>query len=122
MIPKRPKKNVAYYRSRKYKNELKLKFYKWNHLKVAKVFFNMFDTSFNPYATDWLVKDRTVIMEKRAQAMFDSMYTMLHIRLEQVPKKTKDKAMHKALKAWAKTQHGVDGRNYIVKDNTIIPK
>jgi len=122
MIPKRPNKNVAYYRSRKYKKELKLKFYKWNHIKAAKVFFTKFDTSFNPYATDWLDKDRTKIMEKRAQAMFDSMVMMLRRRLDQVPTRTKDKAIKHALRCWAKRQYEEDGKKYIVKDHTILPE
>jgi hypothetical protein len=124
MIPKRPKKTTAYYRSSEYKKELKLKFYKWNHLKAAKVYYGMFDTSFNPYATDWLDKGRTKIMEKRAQAMFDSMVMMLRLRLDHVPTITRDKAKHKALCQWRDTQQQKDGRKYIVlcgTQNTIVP-
>lgn len=121
MIPKRPKKNVAYYRSREYKNKLKLTFFKWNHLKAATVFFTKFDTSFNPYAMDWVDKDRTKIMEKRAQAMLDSMVMMLRLRLDHVPTIKRDKAKHKALCQWRDTQQQKDGRKYIVIDNTIVP-
>ena len=96
MIPKRPKKKAAYYRSREYKNILKLKFYKWSHAKAAKVYYTMFTTRYNPHAMDWVEKGRTHIMEKRAQAMLDSMITMLKIRMDQVPELTRSKAIQEA--------------------------
>ena len=96
MIPKRPKKKAAYYRSKKYKDTLRLKFYKWSHAKAAKVYYTMFTTRYNPHAMDWVDKGRTNIMEKRAQAMLDSMITMLKIRMEQVPELTRSKAIQEA--------------------------
>lgn len=96
MIPKRPKKKAAYYRSREYKDTLRLKFYKWSHMKAAKVYYTMFTTRYNPYAMDWVDKGRTNIMEKRAQAMLDSMITMLKIRMDQVPELIRSKAIQEA--------------------------
>ena len=78
MVPKRPKEKAAYYRSRQYKKLLRAKFYKWSHAKVVKVWFDFFDTN-------ELDEGRTKVMQARAQAMYDSMYTMLKIRLEAVP-------------------------------------
>lgn len=121
MIPKRLKKTVAYYYSKEYKRTLRLKFYKWSHLKAARTYYGMFNTRYNPYATDWLEKGRTKVMEKRAQAMFDSMELMLRLRLDHVPTITRDKAKHEALCQWRDTQHTKDGRKYIIVDNTIIP-
>ena len=120
MIPKRPKKKAAYYRSREYKDVLKLKFYKWSHLKAAKVYYTMFNTKYNPYAMDWVANDRSRVMEKRAQAMLDSMVTMLRIRVDQVPTLTRDKAKHEALCQWRDKQQE-DGRKYIIRENTIVP-
>ena len=98
MIPKRPKKKAAYYRSREYKKILRLKFYKWSHLKAARVYYTMFNTRYNIYAMDWVDRGRTKVMEKRAQAMLDSMVSMLKMRTEQVPVKTKIKAIGEARK------------------------
>lgn len=78
MIPKRPKRKAAYYRSREYKKLLRAKFFKWSHAKVVKVWFSVFDIH-------ELDEGRTKVMQKRAQAMFDSMYSMLELRLDQVP-------------------------------------
>lgn len=121
MIPKRPKKKAAYYLSRKYKDILKLKFYKWSHMKAAKVYYTMFNTRYNPYAMDWVDKGRGEVMEKRAQAMLDSMVLMLKIRMQQVPDKIKIKAAQYALQKWAEAQQQVDGREYRVTENTILP-
>ena len=124
MIPKRPPKKTWFYRSNEYKTELRLKFYKWSHIKAATVFYGKFTTAYNPYALDWMdrgMTKRSKVMHCRAQAMFDSMHTMLKMRMDLVPDKTKKKAIHKALQAWAKTQQGIDGRQYKVTDNTIIP-
>lgn len=104
MIPKRPKKKAAYYRSREYKDVLRLKFYKWSHAKAAKVYYTMFTTEYNPYAMDWVDKGRTKVMEKRAQAMLDSMITMLKIRMDHVPTLTQEKAKHEALCQWRDIQ------------------
>ena len=93
MIPKRPPKKASFYRSREYKKELRLKFYKWSHIKAVTVWYKMFTTAYDPYALDWMDRDRTKVMQARADAMFDSMYTMLQIRVEQVPEKTKKKAI-----------------------------
>lgn len=121
MIPKRPKQKASFYRSREYKKELRLKFFKWSHFKAAKVFFSKFSTRYNPYAVDWFEQDRTVVMQARADAMFDSMYTMLQIRVEQVPKKTMEKVMKRVLLEWAHIQRA-DGRDYVVKEDYIVPK
>lgn len=121
MIPKRPKHKAAYYRSREYKKILRLKFYKWNHHKAARMYYTMFTTDYNPYAMDWVAKDRTRVMEKRAEAMLDSMVTMLTKRMDHVPDKIKMKARDKALCQWTDKQTRVDGRKYIVKENTIVP-
>lgn len=120
MIPKRPPKVTWFYRSKDYKAELRLKFYKWSHMKAAKVFYGKFTTEHNPYALDWMGRERTKVMQCRANAMFDTMYTMLQIRVEQVPEKTKKKAIHKALQTWAQRQQEIDGRQYKVTNNTII--
>lgn len=90
MIPKRPPKKTWFYRSREYKKELRLKFYKWSHKKAIHVWYTKFN-SYDPYALDWMDRGRTKVMQCRAQAMFDSMYTMLQIRVEQVPEKIKTK-------------------------------
>ena len=119
MIPKRPKKKAAYYLSREYKDILKLKFYKWSHIKAAKVYYTMFTTEYNPYAMDWVDKGRTKVMEKRAQAMLDSMVLMLSLRVAHVDTLTRDKAKHEALCQWRDKQHEKDGRKYIVIENTI---
>ena len=81
----------------------------------------MFTTEYNPYAMDWVAKDRTKVMEKRAQAMLDSMVLMLSLRVAHVDTLTRDKAKHEALCQWRDTQHTKDGRKYIVIDNTIVP-
>ena len=91
MIPKRPPKKTWFYRSREYKKELRLKFYKWSHKKAIHVWYTKFNTAYDPYALDWMDRGRTKVMQCRAQAMFDSMYTMLQIRVEQVPEKIKTK-------------------------------
>ena len=93
MIPKRPKKTAAYYSSTKYKRELRLKYFKWSHMKVATVYYTKFTTRFDPKALDWVEQDRTKVMEKRAQAMLDTMILMLKIRLEQVPREIKERAI-----------------------------
>lgn len=93
MIPKRPKRKVAYYRSSEYKKQLKLKFYKWNHRKAAKIYYTMFAVEVG----DWLDKGRTRVMQKRADAMFDSMGMMLRLRLDHVPDDIKMKARDEAL-------------------------
>lgn len=98
MIPKRPKHKAAYYRSREYKKILRLKFYKWNHKKAAKIYFTMFAAEVG--ALDWLDKGRTRVMQKRADAMFDSMVTMLKIRMDQVPDDIKMKARDEALQKY----------------------
>lgn len=90
MIPKRPPKKTWFYRSREYKKELRLKFYKWSHKKAIHVWYTKFNTD-DPYALDWMDRGRTKVMQCRANAMFDSMYTMLQIRVEQVPEKIKTK-------------------------------
>lgn len=79
----------------------------------------MLTTAYNPYALDWMDKDRSRVKQTRAEAMFDSMRIMLQMRMDQVPEKTKRKAINKALEAWARRQ-GYDGRKYIVKGDTII--
>ena len=121
MIPKRPKKKVAYYRSKEYKHLLRDKFYKWNHIKAARMYYTMFTTMYNPYAMDWVAKDRTKVMEKRAQAMLDSMVLMLRLRVDHVPTLTRDKAKHEALCQWRDMQQAKDNRKYIVIENTIVP-
>ena len=121
LIPNRPKKKAAYYRSREYKNQLRLKFYKWSHLKAAKVYYSMWNTRYNPYATDWFGSDRQPLMQKRAEAMFDSMLSMLKIRMDQVPDKTRRRAVRYALGCWAEAQQEVDGRAYRITDSTILP-
>ena len=121
MIPARPKKEAAYYRSREYRALLRRKFYKWNHLKAARVYYSMWNTRYNPYATDWFGSDRQPCMQKRAEAMFDSMLTMLKMRMDQVPDETKRRAVKHALGCWAETQRRVDGREYKVTGNTIVP-
>lgn len=90
MIPKRPPKKASFYRSREYKKELRLKFHKWNHKKAIHVWYTKFNT-YDPHALDWMDRGRTKVMQSRANAMFDSMYTMLQIRVEQVPEKIKTK-------------------------------
>ena len=77
MIPKRPKQKASFYRSKAYKAELRLKFYKWSHIKAANVWYTMFTTAYNPYALDWMGSGRTKVMQCRANAMFDSMMRML---------------------------------------------
>ena len=104
MIPKRPKKKAAYYLSREYKNVLRLKFYKWSHAKAAKMYYTKFTTEYNPYAMDWVDKGRTKVMEKRAQAMLDSMVLMLKLRVAHVDTLTRDKAKHEALCQWRDIQ------------------
>lgn len=120
MIPKRPPKVTWFYRSKDYKKELRLKFYKWSHMKAANVWYTMFTTAYNPYALDWMGSGRTKVMQCRANAMFDSMRIMLQMRMDQVPEKTKKKAIHKALGAWARRQGYEEGKEYTVKGDTII--
>ena len=91
MIPKRPPKKASFYRSREYKKELRLKFHKWNHKKAVTIWYTMFTTAYDPHALDWMDTGRTKVMQSRANAMFDSMYTMLQIRVEQVPENIKTK-------------------------------
>ncbi len=104
MIPKRPPKKASFYRSREYKKELRLKFYKWSHIKAARIYYTMFSTMYDPYAMDWVAKGRTKVMEKRAQAMLDSMELMLKLRVDHVPTLTRDKAKDEALCQWRDIQ------------------
>lgn len=120
MIPKNPKQKASFYRSKAYKAELRLKFYKWSHIKAATVWYTMLTTAYNPYALDWMDKDRSRVKQTRAEAMFDSMRIMLQMRMDHVPEKTKRKAINKALGAWARRQGYEEGKEYIVKGDTII--
>ena len=120
MIPKNPKQKTSFYRSKAYKAELRLKFYKWSHVKAATVFYGKFTTAYNPYALDWVDKGRSRVKQTRAEAMFDSMHVMLQMRMDHVPEKTKKKAIQKALRSWARRQQVADGREYKVTNNTII--
>ena len=123
MIPKRPPKKTWFYRSNEYKTELRLKFYKWSHIKAATIFYGKFTTAYNPYALDWMdrgMTKRSKVMHCRANAMFDSMRIMLQMRMDFVPAKTKRKAINKALKAWAQRQRQEEGKEYIVKGDTIV--
>ena len=122
MIPKNPKEKASYYRSREYKKVLRSKFSKWSHSKAASVYFNNFTCTFNPYALDWLDNSRSKVKQARADAMFDTMEMMLRIRVDEVPDKTKHKAINKALQAWAHRQQRSDGREYTVVEGTILPK
>ncbi len=76
MIPKRPKKKAAYYRS------IYPKAVRPSHAKAAKVYYVHHEVHM-----PWTY--RTNIMEKRAQAM-------LKIRMDQVPTLTRDKAIQEA--------------------------
>ena len=120
MIPKNPKQKASFYRSKAYKAEIRLRFYKWSHIKAATIWYTMFTTAYNPYALDWMDKDRSRVKQKRAEAMFDSMCSMLSMRMDHVPAKTKRKAINKALHAWAQRQRQEEGKEYIVKGDTIV--
>lgn len=121
MVPKRVNKKVRYLTSKAYKDELRAKYAKWSHVKAATVYYTRFTRAYNPYAKDWFYLPRTKTMQKRADAMFDSMITMLRIRMEKVPSKTKKIAIRKALFMWAEKQQSVDGRKYLVFEDTIKP-
>ena len=114
MIPKRPKQNTSFYRSKEYKAELQRKFDKWSDLKAAKAYYTKFTTRYNPYALGWMDRGRTKVMQMRAQAMFDSMYDILHARTFHVTQKRRCKAIVCALQEYAQEQSQKDGHKYIV--------
>ena len=119
MIPKRIHKKIPYLTSADYKNVLKLKFFKWNHTKAARIYYTMFTRAYNPYARDWFYIERTKTNQEKAEVMFDTMFTMLKRRMEKVPERTKKEARRQALFMWAERQQTVDGRIYLVYQDTI---
>ena len=121
LIPKRINYSTRYLKSREYEERLRIKFGRWTHIKVARVYYTMFNITYFIYAKDWFHVQRTKTMQRRAQAMFDAMTKIIKMRMAKVPPWTKLKARREALFLWAKRQQEVDGRKYLVKDFTIVP-
>ena len=111
-IAKRPPKKTWFYKSRDYKRELMKKFKK-NPKKSTMMYFMHYTTDFNPYALDWFDKQRTKVMQCRANAMLDAQRYVLQ-QISSANLGYHDDAKKAALLAYARRQHQEDGRNYCV--------
>lgn len=134
-IAKRPGKKARVYRSRDYKRELEETIRKWTPYRVFKELYMYYDTTYNPFASDWFYHDgieRTRVMQARAEAMFDTKRDVLLTvatklrnskQHEAKIQKAFERAKKAALEEWARQQYNQTRIQYYVdlEKETILP-
>ena len=134
-IAKRPGKKTRVYRSRDYKRGLQETIQKWTPYRVFKELYLYYDTTFNPFASDWFYHDdveRTRVMQARAEAMFEAKRDVLSMVANTLRgdkdnakiQKAFERVKKAALEEWAREQYHHTRIQYYVdlEKETILRK